>query len=314
MASTVILGATGFLGAHVVAAAHADALARAGDRKPGRVVAVGRQTLFAPRFTPRREAAEWVSADLAPPDQAAALLEVEAPRRVILCAALSRVGDCEQDPELARRLNVELPAEVAGWCASNRARLVHVSTDLVFGDRAPRRGGFLESDPVGPVSVYGQTKAEGEEAVLSADPGAVVARLPLLYGNSGGRGLGASDSLLEAIDRGEVPRLFTDEWRTPLEVSVAAEALVELSRLDLKGRVHVAGPDRVSRHELALEVLDAMGLSREEAQASLQATLREEVETLGVRPADVSLDSTHAARRLRTPLVGVREGVRRATS
>lgn len=314
MASTVILGATGFLGAHVVAAAHADALARAGDRKPGRVVAVGREVQFAPRFTPRREAAEWVVADLAPPGEAAALLDTEMPRRVILCAALSRVGECEEDPDRARRLNVELPGEVATWCAARKARLVHVSTDLVFGDRVPRVGGFLESDPVGPVCVYGQTKAEGEDAVLSADRGAVVARLPLLYGNSGGRGLGASDSLLEAIDRGEVPALFTDEWRTPLEVSVAAEVLVELSRSDLAGRLHVGGPDRVSRFELGLAVLDAMGLPREEAEASLRPTLREEVETLGVRPADVSLDSTRAARLLRTRLVGVHAGVRRATS
>ena len=82
-----------------------------------------------------------------------------------------------------------------------------------------------------------------------------MARLPLLYGNSGGRGLGASDSLLEAIERGEKPRLFVDEWRTPLEVSNAAEALVELLEFDHGGVLHLAGPDRVTRHEFGLAVL-----------------------------------------------------------
>ena len=59
---------------------------------------------------------------------------------------------------LARRMNAEVPEEVARWCAANRARLVHVSTDLVFGAASPPAGGFAEDAAAGPLSVYGATK------------------------------------------------------------------------------------------------------------------------------------------------------------
>lgn len=309
MGTTLVLGGTGFLGAHVVAAAF-----ERGDRTGIRVVGAGRDPDRAPRFTQPRDGAAWRAVDLDEPGALAALLDGVAPERVLNCAALARVADCEDDPARARALNAELPGAVAAWCAARGARLVHVSTDLVFGvDPAPP-GGFVEAAAVAPVSEYGRTKAEGERAVLDADPAALVARLPLLYGNSGGRGLGASDALLEAVDRDEHPPLFADEWRTPLEVSNAAEALVELCHGELAGVLHVAGPDRVHRLELGLAVLEAMGLAPDAARACVREARREDVPALGARPEDVSLDASRARRHLRTRLLGVHEGTRRAVS
>lgn len=314
MRPTLVLGGTGFLGAHVVAAAHARAreLATMAEPEGPPVTGVGRDPGSAPRFTTPREGARLVAADLERPGAGRALCEEHLPGYVLSLAALSRVADCEREPERARRLNVDLPAEVAGWCAESGARLVHVSTDLVFGATPPPPGGFREEDDPGPVSVYGETKAAGERAVLAAAPDALVVRLPLLFGNSGGRGRGASDALLEAVDRGERPPLFEDELRTPLEVTAAAEALVELCEGEVRGVLHVAGPDRVSRLELGLAVLEAMGLDRERALAEVRPARRADVETLGARPADVSLDASRAAEWLAAPLPGVREGAQRA--
>jgi dTDP-4-dehydrorhamnose reductase len=275
---------------------------------------VGRRPGEVPNFTSPRHEGAYVSGDLGPDGAAVALLEAHQPRLVLNAAALSRVGDCEQDPALARRLNVEVPAEVAAWCAASGARLVHVSTDLVFGAEPPPIGGFTEDSAVGPVSVYGETKAAGERAVLDACPAALVVRLALLYGNSGGRGLGASDSLLEAVNRDAQPPLFVDEFRTPLEVSAAAEALTELLVADDAGLLHLAGPDRVSRHDLGLAVLRAMGLTAEEAVEQVRAARQAEVPTVGARPEDVSLDARRAARRLETDLPGIPLGTRRAVT
>ena len=243
----LVLGGSGFLGAHVVAAA--------GRRSRRRVAVASRAPRSGPRFGPAPAATRAV--DAGRPGAVPELLDLLVPEAVILCAALARAADCEADPALARRLNAELPEEVARWCAGRGARLVHVSTDLVFGGAAPAGERYAEADPPSPLGGYGASKAEGEARVLAADPAAAVVRLPLLYGHSGGRGLGASDGLLAALEAGERPFLFDDEWRTPLPVESAAAALVELSERPHAGLLHVAGPDRLSRHELGYLVLAA---------------------------------------------------------
>lgn len=311
---TLITGAGGFLGAHVLADAFARAQARASFAGPlgSPVVGTCRRPDEAPHFTTPRDGARWIAADLERDGAAAALLEELAPTHVVHCAANSSVTACERAPDAARRLNTALPREVARWCAGRGARLVHVSTDLVFGRDAPPAAGFAEEQPPAPVSVYGRTKADAESAVLDACAEALVVRLPLLYGNSGGRGRGASDWLLEEVDRGAVPALFVDEWRTPLEVTNAAEALIELLFGDERGILHVAGPDRVSRHELGLWVLAAMEVPEREAHGLVRAAFGSEADAPELRPADVSLDARRAAALLEVPLLGVRAGTRRA--
>ena len=294
--TVLVLGGSGFLGAHVVAA-----FARWGAS----VVSAARRPAARPRFASagagaiRDVAWEWAS-DLAlgADDSALARLfdEVQ-PTMLVLCTALARVGDCERRPDLAESLNTLLPERVARLARQRDVRLVHVSTDLVFGLRAPRGERYSEDDPPSPASLYGRTKAEGEERVLAEHPAALVVRIPLLFGDSLGRGLGASDALLAALGRGEVPNLFTDEWRTPLDVGEAAEAMVELSRGSRSGLLHVAGPTRLSRFELGRLVLRAAGRAEGEVRACERAALG-----LGERPADCCLDARRARALLSIPL------------
>lgn len=225
-----------------------------------------------------------------------------APDWIVNCAALARAAECERDPAAARELNARLPGRLARWCSARAVRLVHVSTDLVFEGRPPRPAGYREDDPARPESVYGRSKLAGEEALLAAAPGAVVVRLPLLFGDSGGRGLGASDAVVEAVARGDVPLLFTDELRSALDVEQAAQALLELATGDLGGRLHVAGPRSLSRHELGILALRAAGHSLESARRSVRPALRSEVSSVPPRPRDVSLDASLARSLLSTRL------------
>jgi len=315
MDGTVILGGTGFLGPHAAALALARSRAAGSFARPlgPPVWAVGRTPDDAPRYGTPRDGVEWVQRDLEPEGAVEALLEELRPKRVLNCAAMARVAACEQDPERAARLNVGVAGEAARWCGARGARLVHVSTDLVFGaTEPPRPAGFREEDPPAPVSVYGDTKARGEAAVLEACSAALVVRLPLLFGDSGGRGLGASDGLVAAVDRGERPRLFVDEWRTPLEVTQAARALVECLGRSETGLLHVAGSARTTRHALGLVILEEYGLPPDEARACLEESRQAEVATGGPRPPDTSLDAARARRRLKSPLDDPRTALRRA--
>jgi dTDP-4-dehydrorhamnose reductase len=290
--TTLVLGGSGFLGAHVVQALGARAVSASRVEGP----------IGAPRF---------VKLDARVPGSLAQVLAAVKPSAIIDCAAFSSVSEAEANPDLARRMNVDVPRELGRYGTATGARLVHVSTDLVFGANPPPPGGFREEDPTAPTSEYGRSKSAGETALLEVMPAAVVVRLPLLYGNSFGRGRGASDSLLAALGNNVRPVLFTDEWRTPLEVSSAARALVELLELDVRGILHVAGPDRISRYDLGMTVIDTSRLSRGRLREQVRAGTREEGKQSS-RPADVSLDSTRANGILSTPLLGVRAGLEAA--
>jgi len=299
----LLVGASGFLGPHLV---------RAARRRGLRVAAVSRRPAAGPRAAGAvpDELHELDAAGTDAPRRLADLLEAARPSALLLAAALARVEECERDPARAAALNVELPAAAARLARAHDLRLVHLSTDLVFGAHPPRGARYAEDDPPSPVHAYGRSKAAGEGAVLAADPRALVLRLPLLYGDSFGRGLGASDQVLAALARGEPPTLFDDEWRTPLEAGNAAEAVLELLSGDAHGLLHLAGPARVSRHELALAVLAAHGRAGEAGR--LRAVTRAALGLASQRPADVSLDARRATELLALRLLAPDEALRAA--
>lgn len=93
-------------------------------------------------------------------------------------AGLTGLEDCEDDPELAWRVNAEAPGECARVCALRGVPMLHFSTDYVFDGAAP--GWRSEDDPASPLSVYGKSKREGERRVLAA--GGTVMRVSWVFG------------------------------------------------------------------------------------------------------------------------------------
>lgn len=170
--------------------------------------------------------------------------------------------------------------------AAAGARLVHLSTDVVFdGEKgAP----YVEEDEPTPLTGYGRDKADAERAVLAEHPGALVVRTSLIYG---GRQPGPQERLAADADAS----FFTDEVRCPIQVGDLAHALIELAATDLSGVLHVAGADRLSRHEFA-ELLAGRAVR---AASTADAGV--------VRPRDCSLAIDRARGLLRTRLRGARE-------
>lgn len=220
--------------------------------------------------------------DLADGAAVDALLDAVQPDFALNLAAASRMAACESDPDSAARTNVDGPERLA---ARLGPRLLHVSTDLVFDGRAAP---YRPLDPVGPLSVYGSTKAEGEERVRAH--GGRVVRLPLLFGPDAA-GRGASAMVSKAVAEQRVVTLFPNEYRTPLHALDAARALLALlPRTDLRHVVHVAGPERVSRWEFGRRFCAARGLD-ERWLCAVECTDP-------LRPRDVSLVSDFAQRSL----------------
>src|SRR5262249_45139406 len=103
-------------------------------------------------------------------------------RSVLNCVGNCALKSCELDPAMARQLNVDSAAAIVAIARKYRARLVHLSSDLVFSGRPT--GGYVETDPVDPVTVYGKTMVEAETVIRDSDPTAAILRISLPMGPS----------------------------------------------------------------------------------------------------------------------------------
>ena len=255
----LVTGSQGFLGRYVVEAV----------REAGHVA-----------LTTSRSGGD-AQVDLLAPGMVAAVIEGLQPDVVLHLAAMSRVGECSADPELATRVNAGLPEQ---WAERFGARLLFSSTDMVFDGRSAP---YHEADVPSPLSAYGASKVEGEERVRAL--GGRVARLPLLFGADRNR-RGATASLRHAIASGSRVQLFTNEYRTPLHAADGARALVRyVVDPDGPNMFHLPGPERVSRWQLAQRFCAAQRLPTD---------LLDPVECHDpLRPRDVSMLSGWSAER-----------------
>jgi len=218
-------------------------------------------------------------------------LERTRPDAVVHCAAEGNPDRCEREPRPAERLNVEATAELARACRRRGLRLVALSTDLVF---AGERAFVSEADAPGPLLVYGRTKLAGEDAALAEAPDAAVLRVALVAGRGHGAKGTSTESVAWALRAGRPLRLFTDQFRTPIDSFSVAGAVVRALERPVAGRFHLGGPERLSRYDLGRRVAHVLGLDEGGITPATVADMPQEAR----RPADTSLDSNSARREL----------------
>jgi dTDP-4-dehydrorhamnose reductase len=188
-------------------------------------------------------------------------------------------------------VNVEGTRAVAAAAVAAGARLVHLSSDIVFSGR--ERRALTEDDEPAPVTAYGASKLEAERV---CPPAAVLVRTSLIYG---GAEPGPQERFaLEAADGARDFTFFTDESRCPIAVADLADAVLELADLGIAGPLHVAGADTLTRLEFARLICSAHGRDPDALRGG---------EGGPDRPKHVVLDSSRARDLLRVRLRGARE-------
>jgi dTDP-4-dehydrorhamnose reductase len=179
---------------------------------------------------------------------------------VINCAAYTNVDGAEGDEAWAYAVNAAGPEHIARACARVGARLIHISTDYVFSGSASRP--YEPSDETGPLSVYGQSKLAGEQAVLAALPEAVVVRTAWVYTGGSGKDFVATMRRLAAGDR--VVEVVDDQTGSPTYVADLVGALLEVADGKVHARVlHAANAGEVSRFGQARAVFEGVGADPE---------------------------------------------------
>jgi dTDP-4-dehydrorhamnose reductase len=202
--------------------------------------------------------------DIADPQLAGQI--VQAGDVVVNCAAYTNVDGAETDQATAHAVNAAGPEHIARACARVGARLVHISTDYVFdgafGDAAPHP--YELDDETRPLSVYGQTKLAGEQAVLAALPQAVVVRTAWVYTGGDGKDFVATMRKLAAGDR--VIEMVDDQIGSPTYAGDLVTALFEVidGRVQAPaGIVHAANAGEVTRFDQARAVFEGVGANPE---------------------------------------------------
>ena len=215
--------------------------------------------------------ADSIQLNAAQPEALTSLCLEMWPEVIVNCAAISAPASVDADPKLAEKVNVALPRLLAQLATHLGARLLHISSDMVFDGQSTET--YRSTDMPCPTNLYGQTKLMAEREVLEHNPeDPVVLRIPILMGNSPGGQRSVHEKLLAAILAGQCPKLFCDEIRQPCTASNVADVLLELSeRRDLHGIFHWAGSEKLSRFEMGQRILKHFGLPLDSIQSVCQS-------------------------------------------
>jgi dTDP-4-dehydrorhamnose reductase len=213
------------------------------------------------------------------------------PAIVLNTAASNRVDDIEHDPAPAFQVNAVAVHHLARACARQGARLVHFSTDYVFGGDRP--GPYAESAPPAPLSAYGASKLAGEYLTRQASDRHVVIRSSGLYGVAGSSGKGGNfvETMLRlARDQGAI-RVVEDQVLAPTYTADLADAVARLLAANPPGGVyHLTNAGACSWLAFARRIFDLAGLAPDLAPTTSAALARP-----ARRPAHSVLLNTRAA-------------------
>src|SRR5271165_4934440 len=146
-------------------------------------------------------------------------------------AAYTAVDKAESEPELARAINVAAPARMAEECARTGALLVHYSTDYVYD--GSKSGPYEERDATGPLSVYGQTKLEGDQAIIASGCAHIILRTTWVYDT---RGQNFLRTVLRLAREKEELRMVGDQFGAPTWARALAESTTIILAKSLERR------------------------------------------------------------------------------
>ena len=213
-----------------------------------------------------RHGADGLCGDLGDPEGIAATVRAVQPQLIVNAAAYTAVDQAESEPELARRINAAAPAVLAREAAAGGALLVHYSTDYVFDGSGERP--WREDDATGPLSVYGQTKLEGEQAILASGCAHLILRTSWVYAARGGN---FAKTMLRLAQERERLTVIDDQWGAPtgaeLIADVSAHAIAQTRQQPGKaGIYHLAPAGETTWFQYAKHVI----AQAQQAQAAIK--------------------------------------------
>ena len=212
-------------------------------------------------------------------------LQVEKPDVIINCAAFAQVDACETEKDLAWRVNVEGPKNLAAAAGKNGSRLIHISTDYVFDGKKPVPEAYTEQDETGPISYYGATKLAAEKALAENADRFAILRTAWMYG-ADGRSFLKTILWLALADPYRQIRVVNDQFGSPTWSLSLARQIEKVIDAQLAGIFHATSEGYCTWFELARSFLMQM-----EVPDAVVPCSTAEYPTPAARPANSILEN-----------------------
>jgi dTDP-4-dehydrorhamnose reductase len=254
--------------------------------------------------------------DLADPDSIRRALRDIRPHLIVNPAAYTAVDRAESEPERAFAINGIAPGILAEEAKRMHAMLVHYSTDYVFDGTKP--GAYRETDPANPVSVYGQSKLAGEEAIRAVDLPHLILRTSWVYG---ARGRNFLLTILRLAHERHALEVVDDQVGSPtwsrMIAEVTAQMLANRDFGGLAGTYHLSAAGSTSWHGVACAILEEYRQRRSGCgwpvpmlqEHNIARITTSQYPTAATRPANSVLDNAKLARDFGLELPPWREGL-----
>jgi dTDP-4-dehydrorhamnose reductase len=222
-----------------------------GDSMIGAALATELKMLARPVTTTSRRGLAGLQLDLAAPSSSWFLPPC---RSAVVCAAMTSIDGCERQPELARRINTEAVDELSRRLSDNGSHLIFLSTNLVFDGSMANPG---SAHATCPTTLYGELKAEAEEAVRAANlEASAILRLTKVLG-PGHQRLASWESALAA---GRAIEAFGDMPLAPVGLGRVTAGLASMLENRAVGTFHLSAAHDVTWFDLARRLATARGM------------------------------------------------------
>ena len=227
MRQSLVIGASGFVGEHLVAA----------------LKFVGQVPVSTYRKTPIPSA---TFLDITQQAEVQNLLESTNPEIVFLPAALTNVDFCEIHFDEAYEINVRGVQNVIHAANTTRSKLIYFSSDYIFDGRA---GPYDEEATANPITQYGRHKLSAEHYIALFAKDYLIVRTTVVYGWER-QGKNFVLRLIESLKEHNIVKVPMDQIGSPTYANNLAQIVVELSTSNLNGVINITGPDCISRYDL----------------------------------------------------------------
>lgn len=283
----IIVGGSGLLGGHLIQQA----------KNEFEVVATFKDHPF------EMEGCRSLYLDITDYDKIESTIMKESPDLIILTAAQRNLDYCERNKREVNRINVDGARNMAMASKKIGAKLIYLSTDMVFDGTKER---YHENDATNPINHYGKTKLEGEREVVKALDDFAIARVSVLYDwNLFEHTFNFVTWVYEGLKEGKPLKLFSDQYRNVTYIKNTCEALLSICKKDEKGIFHVVGKNCVSRQYIGKKVAETFGFD----EGLIKTSTSDDFDWLAKRPKKCCLNVEKMEKRLGVKSMSIEEGL-----
>ena len=187
------------------------------------------------------------------------VIRTTSPDVIVHCAAMANIDSCEKNPDLARRINGEIPGELADRAKKLGIQMIHISTDAVFDGIDCGKDGYKEDDRTNPNNVYARTKLLGERSVQEQNPDALVVRVNF-FGWSASQTRSLGELFYHNLVQKKPMMGFTDVFFCTLYVQNLVDILDQMLEKQASGLYHVFSSDYQSKYSFGISIAERFGM------------------------------------------------------